>query len=60
MWWSFPLGSGVSAVLALAYYRFGGWRKARFLAEDKPATGEAAETGVASPTMDRDPDYQSR
>lgn len=58
IWWSFPLGSGVSAVLALAYYRFGGWRKARFLPEE-PATGEAADTGVAAPTMDRDPEYQA-
>lgn len=58
IWWSFPVGSGTSAVLAFAYYRFGGWRKARFLA-DQPATGEAADTGVAPPTMDRDPEYQA-
>jgi putative MATE family efflux protein len=58
IWWSFPLGSAVSVVLALAYYRFGGWRKARFVAEE-PATGEAADTGVATPAMDRDPAYQA-
>ena len=29
IWWSFPLSMTVSASLALAYYRWGGWRKAR-------------------------------
>lgn len=27
LWWSFPVGSGVTVLLALLYYRFGGWRK---------------------------------
>lgn len=31
VWWSFPLGSVVSLALALAYYHWGGWRKARLL-----------------------------
>ena len=59
IWWSFPLGSAVSVTLAIAYYRFGGWRQARFLRE-QAATGEAADTGAAVPAMDRDADYQSR
>lgn len=59
IWWSFPLGSAVSMLLAVGYYRFGGWRAARLVA-DPPATGEAAETGNAVPAMDRDPAYQSR
>jgi Na+-driven multidrug efflux pump len=29
IWWSFPLSSCTSLVMALAYYRFGGWRKSR-------------------------------
>jgi len=29
IWWSFPLASIVAASLAVAYYRFGGWRRAR-------------------------------
>jgi putative MATE family efflux protein len=29
IWWSFPVSMAVSASLALAYYRWGGWRKAR-------------------------------
>jgi putative MATE family efflux protein len=31
VWWSFPLGSLTSLLLASAYYRWGGWRKARML-----------------------------
>jgi putative MATE family efflux protein len=31
IWWSFPLASVLAAVLSAAYYRFGGWRKARML-----------------------------
>jgi Na+-driven multidrug efflux pump len=29
IWWSFPLSSTVSMVLAVGYYHLGGWRKAR-------------------------------
>jgi putative MATE family efflux protein len=29
IWWSFPLASVTSLVMASAYYRFGGWRKIR-------------------------------
>ena len=29
IWWSFPLSSVISMLMAVAYYRFGGWRKAR-------------------------------
>lgn len=36
IWWSFPLGSVVSILMTLAWYRWGGWRKARMLAQ--PAT----------------------
>ena len=31
IWWSFPLGSVVSLLLSVAYYRFGGWKSARML-----------------------------
>jgi putative MATE family efflux protein len=30
IWWSFPLASLCSIVMATGYYRFGGWRKVRF------------------------------
>jgi putative MATE family efflux protein len=29
IWWSFPVGSISSAILAFAYYRWGGWRRNR-------------------------------
>jgi putative MATE family efflux protein len=29
VWWSFPVSSVLSAILAVAYYRYGGWRHAR-------------------------------
>jgi len=29
IWWSFPISSVLSAILSLAYYRYGGWRHAR-------------------------------
>jgi putative MATE family efflux protein len=29
VWWSFPISSVVSTVLALLYYKYGGWRSAR-------------------------------
>lgn len=29
VWWSFPLASGTSLLMAIAYYRYGGWRKVR-------------------------------
>jgi putative MATE family efflux protein len=50
IWWSFPLGTISSAVLAALYYRFGGWRKSRFLETD--VHGSAADGGVGAPSMD--------
>jgi putative MATE family efflux protein len=31
VWWSFPVSSVLSSLLALLYYRYGGWRHARML-----------------------------
>jgi putative MATE family efflux protein len=31
VWWSFPISSAMSALLAVLYYRFGGWRRAHML-----------------------------
>ncbi|WNL46319.1 MATE family efflux transporter [Dyella sp. BiH032] len=33
IWWSFPLGSLASMLMALGYYRWGGWHRAHMLAE---------------------------
>lgn len=29
IWWSFPLASSMSMLMAITYYRYGGWRKVR-------------------------------
>ena len=58
VWWSFPLGAAASLVLAMLYYRYGRWRSRR-PAPEEPATGEAADTGVATPAMDREPLYEA-
>jgi putative MATE family efflux protein len=43
IWWSFPLASTVSISMAVTYYRFGGWRRARLgVAERRPAPLAAA------------------
>jgi len=31
IWWSFPASSLLSMLLAVAYYRYGGWRRARMV-----------------------------
>ena len=52
VWWSFPLGIIVSAILSIAYYRFGGWRKVRMLKPESEPAGETADTGMGAPVMD--------
>jgi putative MATE family efflux protein len=49
IWWSFPLGSVISLVLSVAYYRFGGWRSARMLAPSRPSQTEPV-TAASGPT----------
>jgi len=29
VWWSFPASSALAAILAVLYYKYGGWRAAR-------------------------------
>lgn len=48
IWWSFPVGSIVSLLLSLAYYRFGGWRTLRMI-DERPAAGEPPDTGLGVP-----------
>ena len=31
VWWSFPISSALAAVLAVIYYKYGGWRTARMI-----------------------------
>jgi putative MATE family efflux protein len=46
LWWSFPVGSGISAVLMWLYYRFGRWQSARML-EPRPANAVAEASSEA-------------
>jgi putative MATE family efflux protein len=39
VWWSFPISSALTALLALLYYRFGGWRSARMSRSLPAVTG---------------------
>ena len=43
IWWSFPISSLCSALMILAYYRWGNWRKARMLPSAAAAQTQAAE-----------------
>ncbi|WP_354685032.1 MATE family efflux transporter [Cupriavidus necator] len=51
IWWSFPLGSVVSLVLALGYYRFGNWRRSHILPAGE-AGGQAPDTSMGTPCED--------
>lgn len=52
IWWSFPLGSLASMLMALAYYRWGGWRQAHMLAgpvaEETPPVARVPEGAEAA------------
>jgi putative MATE family efflux protein len=54
VWWSFPLGSVVMLVFALAYYRFGNWRNARML-RSLPH-GETPDLALATPAAEAEAD----
>lgn len=51
IWWSYPLGSIVSLLLTVAYYRHGSWRSAHML----PARTAAPAGALASSTGDSPP-----
>ncbi len=50
IWWSFPLGSIASLIMAASWFKWGPWRKARLLDTiphgDVPDTGQGAPGGV--------------
>ncbi|HEY4144622.1 MATE family efflux transporter [Pinirhizobacter sp.] len=48
IWWSFPVGSLVSVLAAIAYYRYGGWRQARMLGAAPPVP-QPPTTTMATP-----------
>ncbi|MBS7458868.1 MATE family efflux transporter [Coralloluteibacterium stylophorae] len=56
LWWAFPVSSAVSMGLSLAYYRWGGWRRARMLGPDQAEPVAApAELGTQPTTVLADP-----
>ena len=43
IWWSFPIASLLAALLSIAYYRYGGWKKAHMLGPRRqPDSGEGS------------------
>jgi putative MATE family efflux protein len=53
IWWSFPASSVVSLTLSAAYYRWGGWRRARMIAQpDEVAIPSEVPGGVTAPVAD--------
>ena len=54
IWWSFPISAFVSAVLSLAYYKWGHWREATMLPVDPDAIAVPSEVPgqVPSPVAD--------
>jgi putative MATE family efflux protein len=47
IWWSFPLGTCVTAGLTSLYYLRGGWRKSRMLKDDSRERALDASVGIA-------------
>jgi hypothetical protein len=61
IWWSFPASAVCAMLASLAYYRWGGWRKARMLAGEAPAIAIPSEvpSQPPSPVADECPDVES-
>ena len=45
IWWSFPFGSVCAALMALAYYRWGGWRRRPLMLAGAQPTPEESQLG---------------
>ncbi|MDI9240409.1 MATE family efflux transporter [Lysobacter sp. LF1] len=55
IWWSFPVSAVCSMLMALAYYRWGGWRRARMLPPDRHEVAVPAEVPAPPPSPVADP-----
>jgi putative MATE family efflux protein len=56
IWWSFPISSALATLMALGYYRYGGWRAAHILPPGviAPAEGETSlPDGARAQTLER-------
>ncbi|MEI2455833.1 MATE family efflux transporter [Lysobacter firmicutimachus] len=49
LWWSFPVSALCSMLMSIAYYRWGGWRKARMMAAPERVAAPAAARAIAAP-----------
>ncbi len=56
VWWSFPVSSFFAMLLSLAYYRWGGWRKARMLPAHRGELAAPSEVPSMPPSPVADPD----
>ena len=45
LWWSWPAGAGAAMLMAIAYYRHGGWRRLRM--EEPPDAIEMTDAIIA-------------
>jgi len=45
VWWSFPLSSALASVLAVLYYKYGGWRSAHMESVPPAIATQPAEGG---------------
>ena len=55
VWWSFPVSSFCAMLMSLAYYRWGGWRKARMLPSHHEELAAPAEVPASPPSPVADP-----
>jgi putative MATE family efflux protein len=55
VWWSFPTSSLCSMLMSIAYYRWGGWRKARMGAADTRTIAVPSEVPASPPSPVADP-----
>ncbi|MFC4727185.1 MATE family efflux transporter [Coralloluteibacterium thermophilus] len=58
VWWSFPVSGAGAMLLSLAYYRWGGWRRARMLERAVEATPANVAAQATAPLADAPPDIQ--
>ena len=59
IWWSFPVSSVCSMAMALAYYRWGGWRRAHMLRPDHHEVATPAEVPATPPSPVADPSAET-
>jgi putative MATE family efflux protein len=50
IWWSFPVSALAAMLMSAAYYRWGGWKKARMLAASPDEVAIPSEVPAAAPS----------